>query len=251
MRGVAAFASAPWGRVLLVQLIVALIAAGTVVWFLHRAWFPKISEAIRQLPAQGEIQSGRLDWPEGSPARLADGRFIALAVDLDHTGAARSPAHLQVEFGRGDCKVFSLAGYVSAKYPRGQVIPFNRTDLVPWWGAWAPAILAVAATLVVVGLLVSWACLATVYTLPAWLVGFFANREVSLDGSWRLAGAALMPGALIMCAGTFLYGWGALDPVQLAVVATLHLVIGWVYVALSPLYLPRPAEATTKANPFA
>ena len=72
VRGVAAFARASLGRLLLVQFIVALLAAGTVVWFLHKAWFPTIGEAIRQLPPQGEIRSGRLDWQ--GPTPVAPGR---------------------------------------------------------------------------------------------------------------------------------------------------------------------------------
>jgi len=251
MRGVAAFAQASLGRLLLVQFIVALVAAGTVVWVLHRDWFPQIGEAIRQLPVQGELRSGRLDWQGATPSRLAEGRFLALAVDLDHSGEARSPAHVGVEFGRTDWEIYSLFGYVQGVYPRDWVVGFNRTELGPWWGAWAPAILALAAGLVVVGLMASWACLATVYFLAAWLVGFFANRDLSLWGSWRLAGAALMPGALFLCAAILLYGLGALDLVRLAVAAGVHWVIGWVYLFASPFWLPRHPAAAVKANPFA
>jgi hypothetical protein len=251
VRGVAAFARASLGRLLVVQFMVALLAAGTVVWFLHRAWFPQISEAIRQLPPQGELRSGRLDWQGPTPSRLAEGRFLALVVDLDHTGEARSPAHVLVEFGRADYLVFSLLGYAEGAYPRGWAVAFNRTELGPWWGAWAPAILALAAGLVVVGLMVIWACLATVYFLPVWLVGFFANRDLSLRGSWRLAGAALIPGALFMCAVVILYGCGALDLVRLAVAGALHWVMAWVYLLLSPFCLPRHPAAAVKANPFA
>jgi hypothetical protein len=251
VRGVAAFARAPLGRLLLVQFMVALLAAGTIVWFLHKAWFPQISEAIRQLPLQGELRAGRLDWQGATPARLAEGRFLALVVDLDHAGEARSPAHVQVEFGRTNCMVFSLFGYVQGAYPRGQVVAFNSTELGPWWGAWAPAILAMSAGLVVVGLMVTWGCLATVCFLPVWLVGFFANRDLSLRGSWRLAGAALMPGALFMCVVVFLYGCCVMDLVGLAVAGALHLVISWVYLIISPLCLPRHPEAVAKANPFA
>jgi hypothetical protein len=250
MRGVAAFASATFGRLLLVQFIVALVAAGTVVWFVQKAWFPTIGEAIRQLPPKGEIRSGRLDWAGPSPVRLAEGRFLALVVDLDHTGAARSPAQVQVEFGREDFKVYSLFGYVQVAYPRSRAVAFNQTELGPWWGAWAPPILAIVAGLVVGGLVVSWACLATVYCLPVWLIGFFANRDCSLGGSWRLAGAALMPGAFLMCAAIFMYGWGALDLVRLAVAGAVHLVAGWIYLAVSPLCLTRHEAAATNLNPF-
>ena len=99
--------------------------------------------------------------------------------------------------------------------------------------------------------MVTWACLATVCFLPVWLVGFFANRDLSLRGSWRLAGAALMPGALFMCAVVFLYGCCVMDLVGLAVAGALHLVISWVYLIISPLCLPRHPEAVAKANPFA
>ena len=250
LRGVAAFAGAPLRRLLLVQFIVALVAAASVVWFLHRAWFPIIGEAIRQLPPQGELRSGRLDWQGPTPARLAEGRFLAIVVDLDHAGEARSPAHVQVEFGWTDCKVYSLFGYARAAYPRGWTLAFNRGELGPRWGAWAPAILAGVAGFVVASLIVTWTCLATVYFLLAWLVGFFANRELSLSGSWRLAGAALMPGALLMCAAILLYGCGLLDIVRLTAAAALHLVVGWVYVVTSPLRLPPQAVAAAKENPF-
>jgi hypothetical protein len=249
-RGVAAFAHASLGRLLIVQFIVALLAAGTAVWFLNKAWFPRITEAIRQLPVQGELQSGKLDWQGPTPSRLAEGRFLALVVDLDHTGEARSPAHVQVEFGRTNCMVFSLLGYVQGAYPQSWAVAFNRTELGPWWGAWAPAILTIAAGLVMTGLMVTWACLATVYFLPVWLLGFFANRDLSLRGSWRLAGAALMPGALFMCAVVVIYGFGALDLVRLAVAGALHLVMGWVYLVLSPWCLPRHPAAAVNTNPF-
>jgi hypothetical protein len=98
--------------------------------------------------------------------------------------------------------------------------------------------------------MVIWACLATVYALPAWLVGFFADRDLTLRGSWRLAGAALMPGALFLSAAIGLYGWGALDLVRLAVAAAVHLVMGWIYLFVSPLCLPRHPAVTAVANPF-
>src|SRR6185369_12402935 len=98
-RGVAAFAGAKPGRLLVVQLVFAILAAGAVVWFLEVAWFPAIDEAIRHLPASGEIRAGKLVWTDDTPKRLAEGHFLALAVDLNHEGMARSPAHLAVEFG--------------------------------------------------------------------------------------------------------------------------------------------------------
>jgi len=251
LRGVAAFASATFGRLLLVQLIVALLTAGTVVWFVHRAWFPTIGEAIRGLPPTGEIRSGKLDWPGPSAVGLAEGPFLALSVDLDHAGAVRSPAQVQLEFGREDFKVYSLFGCLRSAYPRSIAVAFNRTELVPWWGAWAPPILAIVAVVVTAGLIATWACLATVYCLPVRLIGFFADRNCSLGGSWRLAGAALMPGAFLMCAAILMYGFGAFDLVRLGVAGALHLIVGWIYLGVSPFCLSRHPTTTAKVNPFA
>lgn len=251
LRGIAAFAGAPLSRLLLIQFIVALLAAVSVVWFLHRDWFPIISDSIRQLPPRGELRSGRLDWHGPTPTRLAEGQYLAIVVDLDHAGEARSPAHVQVEFGRNDWKFFSLLGYLQGAYPQSWQLDLDRGELGPWWGAWSPAILAIVAGLVVLILMVTWAGLATLYFLPVWLVGFFADRELSLRGSWRLAGAALMPGALLMCAAVLLYGTGALDIVRLMLAAAVHLVVGWFYLLASPLRLARQPVAGAKENPFA
>lgn len=250
-RGVAAFGQASLGRVLAVQLVFALLAAGTVIWFLHTGWFPIISHAISELPTEGEIRSGRLDWRGESPKLLAEGRFLALAVDLGHEGKARSPAHVGVEFGRRDVQILSLFGFIARAYPRDRAIAFNRAELGPWWGAWAPAILGLAAGAVIAGLMLSWGVLATVYCVPVWLVGLYANRNLSLGGSWRLAGAALMPGALLMTLAILIYGLRALDMVHLLAACGAHFAAGWVYLVWSPLHSPRHPAATGKGNPFA
>ena len=251
-RGVAAFAHASLGRVFLAQFIVALLVAVTVLWFLREGWLPAIREAIRHLPAQGEIRAGVLDWRGDSPQRLAENRFVALAVDLNHEGVARSPAHIQIEFGRRYVRIISLLGFVELAYPKEWVIAFNQADLEPAWGAWAPPILVIIAGMVVSVLMLSWVCLATIYLVPIWLVGFFGNRDLSWRGSWRLAGAALMPGALFLCAAIFFYGLGILDLVRLMIAGILHLMMGWIYSFVSPLALPRhPETAATERNPFA
>jgi len=250
-RGVATFAYASWRRLLLVQLVCALLNAATVFWFVHQAWFPVIERAINQLPAEGKIRSTRLDWRGDSPVGLAENPFLSLLVDLDHTGGARSPAHVQVEFGRADVKILSLFGSLQISYPTGWRVAFNRAELAPWWGAWAPPILAITAGSLLLGLMGGWLLLATIYSVPAWLMGLFANRDLSLSGSWRLCGAALMPGALLLPAALLFYGLGLLDLVRLMAAAGAHLLLGWVYVVAGSLALPlgRTIPAT-KHNPF-
>ena len=250
-RGVAAFGRASWRRLLLVQFVCALMPAAAVVGFLQQSWFPVIEEAINQLPPEGEIRSQRLNWRGDSPVSLAENRFLAITVDLNHSGGVRSPAHVQVEFGRTDVKILSLLGSMETRYPPGWRIAFSRAELAPWWGAWGPPILAIAASCVLLWLMLSWALLASLYSGPAWLIGFFANRELNLRGSWLLAGAALMPGAIFFTMAILLYEFGALDLVRLAVAAGVHIIVGWVYVVAGVISSrPQQGIATEKKNPF-
>src|SRR5690348_7776340 len=162
-RGIAAFAGAGLGWLLLVQFIVALLAAGVAVWFINNNCFTVINTAVQKLPAAGEIRSGKLDWPGRSPELLARGRFLALDVDLDHTGQFSQSADVRIEFGNKTVQVYSLLGYQEWHYPSDYVIAFNRNALEPLWGAWAMELLLLAAVAVTVCLLLCWWLLATIY----------------------------------------------------------------------------------------
>jgi hypothetical protein len=248
-RGVAAFAHARLGRLLLVQFIVAILTAVAVDFFLDVSCFPTISAAIKQLPDQGEIRANRLNWHGESPVLLAEGGFLAFDVDLEHTGQIQSPAQVRIEFGRESVRVFSLLGYHEWNYPPGWIMAFNRTDLEPLWGAWKPDLPAIATGAVIVGLMLSWAFLATVYFFPARLICFFADRDLNFRQSWRLAGAALMPGALLLTAAIAFYALGALDLIQMSFAFGAHFVLGWIYLFISPLFLTR-SSPPEKPNPF-
>jgi len=251
-RGVAAFADARLRRLLLVQFVVALLVAGTLVWFLHGVWFPQLREAIRQLPAQGEIRRGKLAWRGNSPEQLAGDRFLAVVVDLNHEAEVGREADVCVELGQTDFRVISLLGYWPVNYPTGWVIAANRPEVEPWWGAWRPAILAGVVLMCVPALMLTWAIWAAVYCAPAWLVAFFGNRDLHWRGAWKLASAAQMPGALLMVAAMILYGLGFLDLVRLAACVGLHLAVAWVCLIVSPLFRPRlQAADIVRGNPFA
>jgi len=250
-RGVAAFAHAPLGRLLLVQFVVALLAAASVAWFLHDSVFPVLRTAIASLPATGEIRGAKLEW-RGEPSKLlAEGRFLALDVDVDHIAKINTTADLQIEFGRETVRTFALPGYMEFSYPDGFVIAFNRTELEPLWGAWRAEILFIAAAATVLGLLAGWWLLATVYCLPVWLAGYFVNRDLDFRRSWKLSGAALLPGALLLAAGILFYDFGALDLVQLGFIFGAHLVLAWIYLLLSLLFVPGIPDGSPRGNPFA
>ncbi|HTY86371.1 MAG TPA: hypothetical protein VMB80_02815 [Candidatus Acidoferrum sp.] len=249
-RGVAAFARTRLSRLLLVQFVIASLAASALVWFLSNSCFTVVRAAIRNLPAAGVIRSGWLEWPDKQPQLLAEGRFLAFSVDPGHSGQLRSLADVQVEFGRENLRVTSLFGYAEWPYPADYTIAFNRIDLEPLWGAWEPEWLAIALLALVGALLLTWALLATLYFLPAWLVGHLANRDLRRRDSWKLAGAALLPGALLFTVAIVLFNWGVLDLIQLCFLFAAHLALGWVYLFLSPLFLPRRNAAPPRDNPF-
>jgi hypothetical protein len=250
-RGVAAFTHVTFSRLLLVQFITAMLAAASVVWFFDDGCFPTISAAIQKLPADGQIRSGKLDWHGDSPQLLAEGQFLAFDVDLNHSGQIHSTADVQIEFGRDSIQIFSLLpGYSEIFYVPDRFAPFNRTELEPLWGAWAAEVLFLAFITVTLALLSSWWLLATLYFLPVWLLSFYTNRDLNFRACWKLSGAALLPGALLMAAGVLLYDAGFLDLVSLGFVFAAHFALGWIYLFLSQLFLPRISETPQKGNPF-
>jgi hypothetical protein len=203
------------------------------------------------MPAEGQIRGGQLDW-HGPPAHvLSESHFLAFAVDAKSEGTARSPAQIEILFRRNALRIFSLFGYLQVPYPTGYVIAFNQPELEAAWGAWQPWLIAGSTILLLATFLLMWAALATLYFFPIWFAGFFTNRDLTLAGSWRLAGAALMPGALFLSGTIVAYGLGQLDLVRLLLAGIAHFLIGWVYligaVNKSPLTAVASAE---KQNPF-
>jgi hypothetical protein len=248
-RGVASFARASLGRLLVVESLFALLVAALVVWLLAGGFFPTVTGALRALPDSGGIDHGTLTLPNTTPHILAEGHFLEFNIDLDHSGQTRSPAQFQFEFGRNSLAIFSFFGEADILYPADQSFYFNRQDLLPLWGAWSPEILGLAALAAFLGLLLSWSVLATVYLLPVWLAAFFANRDLNFRQSWRLAGAALMPGALLMSLALWLYGAEVFDMIKFGFAFGMHFVIGWIYLFVSVWFLPRATPSPGK-NPF-
>jgi len=250
-RGVAAFAGAPYGRLLVVQMVVALAAAISVVWVLGTAWEPVLLVALRELPDKGQIRYAQLDWSGDSPQRLAKSRFLSLVVDRDNTTPRGPEADLEIKLGRDRLQFHSLLGYIEVPYPRGWIIAVNRPELEPWWGAHRPAIFVAAGAGVVLGLWLLWCLMALPYAAVARFIGFWFDARLTWLSAWRLASAASLPGALVMAGAVFLYGWQRLSLVGLLLAVPLHFVIGWGYLLVAPGRVPRITEArTTARNPF-
>jgi hypothetical protein len=249
--GVAAFAHARLSRLLVVWLVAALCVAASVIWFLNLAWLPVLETSFANLPNRSEIRGGKLDWRGPARARLGEGPFLCVLVDAEGSAAFGQIADVQLELRNDGLKVSSLLGYQTISFPRDRSVALNRLDAGAWWNAWKPVLLSGAGAAVVVGLFLSWALLATLYAGPVKFLAFFLDRDANWMASWRLSGAALMPGALVVCGAIFLYGLRQLNLAGLLVVFPLHLIVGWIYVACAPARLPRLRGVLSgAANPF-
>jgi hypothetical protein len=250
--GVAGFAHVSFGWLLMFQICAAVIAAGAMVTFVELGWAPVIQRTIQQFPATGQIQQQRLSWPTTTPVRTFGSSFLCVSVDPAGSLDPAEGADLQLELGQKELRLRSFLGYVAVPYPAGYVIALNRTELEPWWGAWHLAMTVTAAAAVVAGLWLTWAVLALIYAWPVRLIAFYADRALTWLGAYRVAAAALLPGALFFSLAILAYTWHRLTLLQLLLAALLHLMIGWAFVLVTPFCLPRtPARGTVgKKNPF-
>ncbi|HEY0455266.1 MAG TPA: hypothetical protein VGE41_02765 [Verrucomicrobiae bacterium] len=250
-RGVAAFSQAKYGRLFIVQFIAAGLAAGAVFWFLSTAWFPVVRQAIEALPTYGKVENQHLiaSFPSTDP--LAANRFLAFAANLESSANPNVDSDIALVLHTNSAVLCSIGGCLERVYPPGYTLQVNRPELEPWWGAWEPILLAMALTGVLLGLFLSWIALSTIYCGPIWFIAYFKDRKLTLVGSWKMTGAALLPGAFLLSAGIAAYGLGALDLPRLALLFAFHFFLGWVYCFWSMLALPRVAPARVKrGNPF-
>jgi hypothetical protein len=249
--GVASFARASIGRLLIVQFMVALLVGGSVSCFLAVAWFPVVEKAIAGLPEKGTIRRGQLEWTGPTPSLLAEATFLSIAVDLGNSQPTGQSADVQVVLHRDGVHIRSLFGFLPIPYPRDWTIALNRVEVEPRWGAWQPFVLVGMGAGVVIGVILIWLVLATIYSFPLRLLTFYSDRDVSWLGCWRLAGAAQLPGALLMSGGILIYGFNRLSFIGLLFAWLLHVVIGWIYIGIAPARLSRlTGSLRRRDNPF-
>ncbi len=245
--GIARFASASLNRLLVVQLTVGFLVAATVVWFLATCYAPVFLAAIQELPDSAEISKQQIHGVE--PRLLAENRFLSIGIEPEQS-AFTGVGDLQIRLGTSELQTCSLVGCLSWPYPAEWIVPLSRPTLEPGLGAWKPMILAAAGLLTVILLIILWWLLAFGYTCIPKLIAFYLDRHVDWKGSWKIACAAQLPGALFLAFAILLYGAGALDLVRFLIFCLLHLIIGWVFLILAPFFVPKNATNPPANNPF-
>lgn len=249
-RGVAAFANAPLRWLGAAQCALAAAMAMLVAATVQDTWFAGMRELLTRLPAEAAIRNGRLDWTNAAPARLVDGRYLAVAVDPERTGALGQEADLTLLLGETNAWCASLLGYAELPYPAGYSVSLRRDDLAAWWGAREVFLVAAVGAGVGLLLLLLWWVLASVYWLPVWLLALIAQRDAGPSGAWRVAAAAQLPGLVVLAAALASYRFGWLNLLRLGYGTALSFVVAWVYVLWAPFVLPKAPLRPAKENPF-
>ena len=260
--GVARYAHDWLGRLLATLLLIAALAAGVVVFVANRAWAPVIEAAIEKLPPTAEIRAGRLTAP--APLLLAESPFLSIRLNPEDAASPSSPSDLQIELARNDLRFRSIFGAAVIPYQPHWTLGLSRAELEPWWGAWKPAALAWLWVGTALYLLVSWTFLALIYFIPARIAAFYADKNLTLFGAWKLCMAALMPGAILLSIALLLYGAAQIRLLELLGAFVLHFAIGLLFVIGGLMRLPGVGqnvqnpfeseprhEAEEKKNPFA
>jgi hypothetical protein len=249
--GVAAFARARWTRLLAAQLAVALLVAACGVWLLHRAYCPIVLQAIQKMPETACVAGGTLlDLPV---TVKAESQFMSLVAETNEFAMIGQDADLQIVLRPKYVSVNSVFwpnwGW-DFEYVSGASLNLARSNLEPWWSAWQPVLLAGAGAATVLALLLCWAALALVYMAPAKFMAWVADRFLTWGGAWRLASAALLPGAVVMAAALLLYGWRVIDLLGLAFLFSVHVTLGWIYLVGGSCKVTRLFPDQSNRNPF-
>ena len=248
--GVARFAHASLGRLVLTAFIFGLVTGLVAGVLAARFWAPVIDEAVAALPPNSSIQEGTLRWPEASGRLLGANSYLSFVVVLQDARRESAPVDLAFEFHPQQLGLRSLFGSASVPYLNG-TFKFNRTALVPTWGAWrAPALVAII-PLTAFLLLLSWSLLAIPYAVVARTIGALFRRELSFRQAWKLSVAAQLPGSILMIFAIGLYAAGHVSILFILVMLVAHFIPTFLYLLISPVIVPKKARAApTKDNPF-
>ena len=248
----ASFATAGWGKLLLAGFAAAAVFGVSLIWFIHHDYSPVILEAIQKMPESAHVMKGKL---QGVPNTLiSETKWLAIAVTPETATEIGQGADVQFQLRQTDfCvnSIFRPDWGLAFDYDPGASLNLGRSALEPWWGAWRPVLLAGSGLVAVILILISWIVLAAVYMAPAKFLTWWADRQLTWRGAWKLCFAAMAPGALVMAFAVFLYGWRAIDLVQLSFFWIAHLVMGWVYAGGGILASPKLFPAAATRNPFA
>ena len=245
--GVASFASTGWGRLFLWQAVVIAAIAGSCMLLLGQHWAPVLDSAISQLPEQGGLTEGRLQWPDTQSGTLSGNQFLRIIVDPNGEQQHGQLADFQIELRSESWVAGSTLGYMEFPYAI-QTFQINRTKQIPWWGSRRPFLLIGVS--VSIGLAYGFSCLllGLVGVWPSKTVAFFSDRQGGFGPILRLSTAAWLPPGALIATASLCYALNLLPLMGFLIMIPLYCVAGWIYLFFSPFFLPRAVHS--ERNPF-
>jgi hypothetical protein len=219
-----------------------------MAWALHHSWGPVLRHAALALPDTSMIDEGTLRWEGPAPIVLHQGSSLSVVVDPASHRESALASDLTLSLESHGFAFNSLFGWFEVKYPPGR-IPLARNEVTAAIAAWTFPVLAALGASIAVGLLITWAVLSTLYSLVLLLVSPLLGCWVRWGTAWRLAGASLLPGAMLMCGAVILYATRQLNWIGLLLAFPIHLVVGWIYCS-GGLTRIAPSRSAITANPF-
>jgi len=251
--GVARFAHARIGRLLLAALLFGLLTGLATTWLAARGWAPVIDEAVAALPERAAIQNRTLVWSARTGRLLGANQYLSLEVVLQNAPRDIASADVSVEGHVTHVVIRSLFGAARVPYPPMFNLTLDRATTVPAWGAWrAPLLFGLIPGTALV-LMLSWSILAIPYSFVARVIGGIFGRDLSLQKAWKLCVAAQLPGSLLMTFAVVLYASGQVSVLFVPVMLVAHFIPTLLFLLVSPCLVPkRPKEshAAGEKNPF-
>ncbi|MBL9134446.1 MAG: hypothetical protein JNK85_01195 [Verrucomicrobiales bacterium] len=245
--GVAALACGPVRWLLSWQAFTATAIGAALTLVLLLTWARDIEQAIADVGTAGEIRDGRF-YPSTPKSWLVrNSSFLGIAVVGDPADEPISAADVNLWIEPEGWSMHSLFGRLDGRYPATLRASVDRVEMSGLWSAWKAPILLTFGLATTIGVLMTWVLLATVYSPVLRLVSGFLNRDVGLGDCWKLAAAALLPGALLMTGAFGLYATHQLALVGLLLASPLHILVGWIYCLGGVWRLPKIVSGP---NPF-
>jgi hypothetical protein len=255
--GVARYASARFGRLLVFALVFALPAGIALVFLAARGWWPVLTEAIESLPPAGQIENGTLRVEDLDARLLGANQFLSIQYSLRDMPSDAAPVDLAVAFGRYEILMSSIWGDLALIYPTAWSIPFNRSALAPFWGAWKAPLLVAFGLTAIAGLVLAWFALALLYAPIVLFLGGLSGRELNFSKAWKISVAAQWPASLLMTFAIALYATGEIGLLFILIMFAAHFLPTLLHILIAPFLAPKAAlpearegRRTRKNNPF-
>lgn len=249
--GIARFGYAKRVYLLTVEIIVALFCSLCVVWFFCGTYFPVVGTAIDALPdGPVKIANGFLIWEDERDGVLAQSPKLSIVVRAYKTSPRLGrESDLALELSEQEVRLYSFGRYTPIPYGQKE-FSLERQRAIPWWEAWMGPIIFWVWFISFFSLIFIWQCFSFLYMFIIKGIAWIARRKITWSGSYTMAGATLMLGAILMGIAILGYGADYYGLPGLVIATIIHFLPAWIFLLICPFLLPRLPKRLKNENSF-